>query len=111
MKFKIIHSTYYLFDSEVFLEPHYLRFRIRETPYLQVGDFSLTMLSQPVGQRVIQDEENNVMDFCLFEGLTNKLTIKAESIVNTKSYNPFDFILHPQSYNKLPFQYTNQQKK
>ena len=111
MKFKIIHSTDYIFDSEVFLEPQYLRFRIRETPYLQVEDFSLTIQPQPVGHRIIQDVENNVMGFCWFEGLTNKLTIKAESIVETNTYNPFNFILHPQNYNELPFQYTDQQEK
>lgn len=111
MKFKITHNTDYLFSSEVFLEPHYLRFRPRETPYLEIVDFSITMLSQPIGHRIIQDEESNVLDFCWFEGLTKKLTIKAESIVETKTYNPFDFILHPQNYNQLPFQYGEQQNK
>ena len=111
MTFKITHSTDYVFDSEVFLEPHYLRFRPRETPYLDVVDFSLSMQSEPVGHRVIQDEDNNVVDFCWFEGLTNRLTIKAETIVETKPFNPFSFILHPHKYNQLPFQYTEQQKK
>ena len=110
MKFKITHSTDYIFDAEVFLEPHYLRFRPRETPYLDIRDFSLTMLPQPAGIRVIQDEENNVLDFCWFEGLTNKLTIKAESLLETKDYNPFNFILHPKDYNQLPFEYNAQQK-
>jgi hypothetical protein len=56
-----------LFDSEVFLEPHYLRFRPKQTPYLDVTDFSITILSEPAGHKV-QDEENNVLDFCWFEG-------------------------------------------
>lgn len=111
MTFKIIHSTDYVFDSAVFIEPHYLRFRPRETPYLKVVDFSLTILSEPAGSRIIQDEDTNVVDFCWFEGVANQLTIKAESTVETTPYNPFDFILHPQRFNQLPFQYDEQQKK
>jgi hypothetical protein len=38
MKFNIT-TIVYLFDSEVFLEPHYLRFRPKQTPYLDVTDF------------------------------------------------------------------------
>ena len=111
MKFKITHSTEYLFDSEVFLEPHYLRFRPKKTPYVDIAYFSMAISLEPAGKRVIRDEENNLLDFCWFEGMTKKLAIKSESIVETKSYNPFDFILHPQSYNQLPFQYNEQQKK
>lgn len=111
MKIKIVHNTEYVFDSEVFLEPHYLRFRPRSTPYIDIEDFSLTILSEPVGHKVIRDEENNLVDFCWFEGMTTKLSIKSESIIKTKRYNPFSFILHPQSFNQLPFQYDEQQLK
>jgi hypothetical protein len=52
MKFNT-HNTVYLFDSEVFLEPiHYLRFRPKQTPYLDVMDFSITILSEPAGHKV-----------------------------------------------------------
>ncbi len=111
MKFKITHHTSYLFDSEVFLEPHYLRFRPRQTPYVDVTNFSMSILPKPAGHKVIRDEENNVVYFCWFEGMTNRLTIKAESILETKTYNPFEFILHPQNFNQLPFEYDELQKK
>jgi hypothetical protein len=51
---------------------------------LDVTDFSITILSEPAGHKVIQDEENNVLDFCWFEGMTTKLTITATSILETK---------------------------
>ena len=59
----------------------------------------------------MQDEENNVVDFCWFEGMTKKFTITSKSILETKTYNPFDFIIYPQRYNELPFQYDELQKK
>jgi hypothetical protein len=43
--------------------------------------------------------------------LTNKLSITAESILNIKPYNPFDFILNPQRFNELPFQYNELQRQ
>jgi len=110
MTFKITHHTEYLFDSEVFLEPHFLRFRPRQTSYLEVNDFSIAIQPNPTGHKVIQDEDNNVLDFCWFDGMTKKLSISASSILETKSYNPFDFILHPQVFNTLPFEYQSLQK-
>lgn len=111
MKFKITHNTIYLFNSEVFLEPHYLRFRPKQTAYVDVTDYSITILSEPVGHKVIQDEENNVVDFCWFEGMTNQLSITSTTILETKPFNPFDFLIYPLVFNQLPLQYDELQKK
>lgn len=109
MNFKIIHETQYLFDDEVFLEPHTLRFRPKQTPYIDVTSFSIGIESAPEGHSVIEDEEHNVIDFCWFGQLTNSLKISVESTVQTKVYNPFNFIVHPGSFNTVPFIYSDQQ--
>lgn len=111
MKFKITHHTDYVFDSEVFLEPHYLRFRPRPTPCIDLVDFSITILPQPEGHKTIRDEEHNVIDFCWFEGLTTTLRITTTSFLEVLPFNPFDFILYPEHYNQLPFEYDVLQKK
>jgi transglutaminase-like putative cysteine protease len=110
MKFKITHSTAYVFDSEVFLEPHYLRFRPKRTPYAEIVSHELEILPNPIGHRTACDEENNLVDLCWFEGMTEKLTLKAISIIETIPYNPFDFIIQPEQFNKLPFQYNKDQQ-
>jgi len=109
MNFKIIHETRYMFDSEVFLEPHFLRFRPKQTSYVDIGNVSIAIKSEPEGSRVIEDEEHNVIDFCWFEKLTSSLIIHVESNLQTKEYNPFDFIIHPDSFNTLPFVYSDHQ--
>jgi len=109
MKFKIIHETKYIFSEEVFLEPHFLRFRPKQTPFIDVSDFSLTLLPESHGHSVIEDEEHNVIDFCWFEPLCSSLTIHAESSLQTKPYNPFNFIVHPESFNTVPFVYSEHQ--
>ncbi len=111
MKFKITHHTDYLFDSEVFLEPHYLRFCPRPSSFGAVLNHTMSIFPNPSGSRIIQDEENNVVNFSWFTGLTKKLTIVTESFIETKPYNPFDFIIHPKIYNTFPFQYHQSQKK
>lgn len=111
MTFKITHSTDYLFDSEVFLEPHYFRFRPRPTSYLKVKEFSTIISPQPTGHKTIFDEEYNTVDFCWFQEMTTKLSIESISILEIKDYNPFDFIIHPQIYNQLPFEYEDLQKQ
>lgn len=109
MNFKIIHETTYLFSDEVFLEPHYLRFRPRQSPFIEVTDFSLTLKSEPQGRNVIEDEEHNAIDFCWFEELSDRLTIHAQSMLQTKEYNPFNFIIHPKSFYTIPFTYSDHQ--
>jgi transglutaminase-like putative cysteine protease len=111
MHFKIIHETTYLFNDSVFLEPHYLRFRPKQTSFINVSNFSLTLELEPEGHRVIEDEEHNVVDFYWFEKLTKGLTIKAESYLQTNTYNPFNFIIHPQQFNTLPFTYSEHQNQ
>jgi len=111
MNFKIIHETTYLFSDEVFLEPHTLRFRPKQTPYIDVSDFSIALKSEPEGHRVLEDEEHNVIDFCWFEKLTKSLTITAKSSMQVRDYNPFNFIVHPDSFNTIPFTYTKHQQQ
>ncbi|WP_179007221.1 transglutaminase family protein [Winogradskyella forsetii] len=111
MTFKITHQTDYVFDSEVFLEPHYLRFRPRQTAYLDVQDFDIEILPKPTGQKIILDEEQNVLNFCWFEGTTDTLNIIATTLLETKEFNPFEFLIYPLHYNQLPLQYEASHKK
>jgi|TARA_R110000868_G_scaffold41978_1_gene142480 transglutaminase-like putative cysteine protease len=111
INFKIIHETKYSFSEDVFLEPHYLRFRPKQTPFIDVTGFSITLKSEPEGHRVIEDEEHNVIDFCWFETLTKNFTIHVESNLQTKEYNPFNFIIHPDSFNTMPFTYSESQSQ
>ncbi|WP_405571155.1 transglutaminase N-terminal domain-containing protein [Winogradskyella sp. Asnod2-B02-A] len=111
MTFKIIHQTHYNFDSDVFLEPHYLRFRPQQSAYLNVKEVSITVSPQPKGHKVIQDEEQNIIDFCWFEGMTDELKITSTTLLETKAFNPFEFLVYPQKFNQLPFHYEDLHKK
>lgn len=111
MKFKIIHQTDYVFDSVVKLEPHYLRFRPRRSTSVNILDFSISVASKPAGHRRIRDEENNIIDFFWFEGITEQLSITSTTILETTPFNPFNFILYPKEFNQLPFEYAEPRKR
>ena len=108
MTFKIIHETSYLFSEEVFLEPHLLRFRPKQTPFLSLNSFAISLSGEPAGISTMEDAEQNIIDFCWFEALTNNLTIHAQSDITTTAFNPFNFIIYPESYNTIPFTYDEQ---
>ncbi|MGQ1785045.1 transglutaminase family protein [Saccharicrinis sp. GN24d3] len=105
MKFKIIHLSEYHFSSKVFLEPHYLRFKPKFTPHNIPDSFDLQISPEPSGISEHLDAENNLLHLCWFDGLVDKLRIKAESVVHTYENNPFGFILYPSSCFNLPFAY------
>lgn len=111
MTLKIRHQTDYVFDSDVFLEPHYLRFRPRPTACIAIVDFSIDIYPKPEGLESIRDEENNGVEFAWFEGMINTLSITSTSVLEIGAFNPFDFLIYPEQFNQLPFQYNDLQKK
>lgn len=106
MRFKIVHETEYEFSSEVFLEPHKFRFKPRMAPYIKLESFALDISSSPAGLSEQLDPEDNFIHFCWFEGMHKKIIIRAESVIKTQPYNPFNFLIFPPTVNQIPFVYS-----
>ncbi|RZS93806.1 transglutaminase family protein [Aquimarina brevivitae] len=111
MKFKITHQTDYTFDKAVMLNPHEFRFLQKSNSYMEVEQFTMVIDPLPKFHRVIQDVDHNTVDMCWFGEETKALRIHTTSILNIKAFNPFDFIIYPPSFSKLPFQYEPLQNK
>lgn len=107
MQIKIIHETEYDYAAQVFFEPHIFRFKPRTTPYAELSHFNLEVVPKPIGISEQTDAENNTVHFAWFEGMHRKMRIKATSILSAKSYNPFNFLVSPERFNQLPFNYGN----
>jgi transglutaminase-like putative cysteine protease len=65
----------------------------------------------PAGFSEFLDAENNLVHFCWFNNMHSKLTVKSSSVINISDFNPFNFIIYPLDYNKLPFNYDVQYRK
>lgn len=111
MKYIITHETEYKFSSDVFLEPHYLRFKPKITPYTELLSFNLQLSIAHAGLKEQVDAENNIIHLYWFEGLHPLLSIKSESVVLLQDHNPFDFLLYPSEFFKLPFTYSDKQRE
>ena len=105
MRLRINHETEYLFEKEVFFEPHYFRFKPGNNPNIEIESFHLEISPRPSGLITQIDAENNLNHFAWFEGLHKKLAIKAETTLHSQDYNPFNFIIFPSFYSKMPFSY------
>ena len=105
MVFEISHVTEYTYSDEVFFEPHFLRFKPKNTPYSYIKDFSIKIDPEPSGLSEQIDIENNHKLLCWIESTHYQLRITAKSFVEVREYNPFDFLVHPPEYLNIPFQY------
>ncbi len=111
MKYKIIHLTEYDYSSEVFLEPHYFRFKPKFTSYCTINSFTLDVKPGPAGMAEFFDVENNLVHLAWFEGVHRKLTIRTEALIEISEFNPFGFLIYPEDYTRLPFKYPEDVKK
>ncbi len=105
MQIKILHETLYKFSSAVFIEPHYLRFRPKNTHHNNLETFNISISPKPAGLSEQQDLEDNSAQFCWFDGLHSRLKISSESVIVTREHNPFNFLVYPPSAAVLPFSY------
>lgn len=111
MHFEISHTTEYNYSDEVFFEPHYFRFKPKSTSHMVLKDFNIQIEPEPSGLSEQTDAENNHNVFCWFDGTHQQLKIKSQSTVESQEYSPFNFLVHPSEYLRLPFEYKNKTKE
>ncbi|MCC7330012.1 MAG: transglutaminase family protein [Gammaproteobacteria bacterium] len=105
MRFQIVHTTRYLYQSEVFLEPHTLRLRPRCDTSQQLRHFSLSVEPRPLGQADSLDLDGNSQTLAWFGQLTSNLTVISRATVDTLRVNPFNFLVTAQPVLGLPAEY------
>jgi len=105
VRYIIEHDTIYEFSSKVYLEPHLLRFKPRNTPQLKVESFKLSLDPIPDGISESTDVENNFVHRCWFLGAHRQLKITSSLTVEIPEYNPFGFIIYPFENQELPVEY------
>lgn len=110
-KLKIIHETVYKFNSNVYIEPHYLRFQPRTTPYNKLESIDFKIFPTPSGLSGQSDAEDNLIHFCWFDGMYTQLDIRSESIVVLQEHDPLNFNLYPAECYDWPWQYGPQSQR
>jgi transglutaminase-like putative cysteine protease len=111
MLFEVTHVTNYQYSDEVFFEPHNFRFRPKNTTRSSLKNFDIQIEPKPAGLSEQTDVEGNYILHCWFDGTHDLLKITSRFSIEVDDYNPFDFLVHPPQYLKLPFEYEQKTKQ
>ncbi|GAB3273647.1 transglutaminase family protein [Larkinella harenae] len=111
MKLRVRHELRYDYSSAVILKPHTLYLYPRIYPHQRLTGYQLHIDPLP-DQRIMNvDIEGNVQQIVYFKGLAESLTIKADMEVESAPYNGYDFVLFPFETNRIPFNYSDADRK
>ena len=89
----ISHETRYSYSGDVMPGIHYLHFHPQLRSYIKLLDFNLQVLPAPDALTARTDPENNLYHQCWFSAPTRSMEIHADIRVETKTFNPFEFLI------------------
>ena len=102
MRFDVSHTTTYKYSRPVSLGPQTLRFRPRDGAGQRCVAHTLSIDPEPVGRTEDLDADGNPCEIVWFDGLTDRLTVRALLTVDVVRDNPFDFLVQAKT---LPVDY------
>lgn len=104
MTVSVTHSTVYLYQFPVRLEPHIFRLRPRTNGAQRLIDFDLQITPSPAGTTECLDQDGTLALNAWFEGQTQELRVQSRFTVELLRRNPFDYLLLGESLS-LPLWY------
>lgn len=105
MKLAIRHRVTYSYGTDVYLEPHTLRFWPRLGPSIRLIDLDISVKPAPSVRAENLDVEGNSVLQVWFDRVTASLTIESRVEVETLATDPFGFLADEPDA-KLPYVYT-----
>ncbi|MGH2717359.1 MAG: transglutaminase family protein [Actinomycetota bacterium] len=93
MLFEISHLTRFVYDAPVILEPLTVRLRPRSDLFQRLISFDLAANPAPEGSSDLMDAEGNAATQLWFLGSWSMLSLRATSVVETLSPNPFAYVV------------------
>lgn len=111
MLLKVEHQLCYHYSQAVFLTPHYIYLSPKPSANQEVKEHKIDI--QPTPNILINnmDVEGNIQHIAFINEPCEKLNIKSSFVVETKTFNSFDFIYFPFEAESLPFKYPPSEAK
>jgi len=94
---RVEHSLDYQYSRAVFCEPVTIRLRPRDDPFQTLRHWNCTIDPQPAGVSDFRDLDGNLIRKAWFEGLTGHLRIHSSIEVETRCFDPFQYLLSPEA--------------
>jgi transglutaminase-like putative cysteine protease len=92
MRISVQHSTQYVYESPVFLEPQTIRLRPRDDGAQRLLSYQLGISPAPAGRTDCLDQDGNVAVEAWFDRKLTEWRIDSQFEVETLRENPFDFV-------------------
>lgn len=105
MRISVTHRTRYLYNRNVYLEPHTFRFCPRSDGAQRLLSFEIQVEPRPRLMTQSLDAEGNTVATGWFDGETDSLSVSAGFEVETARENPYDFLLAEATAARLPARY------
>lgn len=103
--YRIRHTTRYDYSGEVRLDPHRVLLLPRSTAAVDVRAHEIRVDPAPSGQTITLGPAGNPGHTLWFTGITRKLHIICESVIEQRAFNPFNFVVYPVDCAYMPFHY------
>ncbi|MFC5411514.1 transglutaminase domain-containing protein [Larkinella bovis] len=111
MKLRVRHELRYAYSAAVSLEPHTLYLYPRIYPHQRLLDYQLFIDPVPGNLVMNVDVEGNVQQVIYINNQTDSLVVRAEMEVESDLYNAYDFVLFPFETQRIPFNYSEADRK
>jgi transglutaminase-like putative cysteine protease len=111
MKLHAQHELSYTYSNDVFLDPHTVYLSPKAYPHQRVIRHTVEL--DPLPSMLVKniDIEGNFQHVAFFRVKTNHLTIRSEIVIESDQFNVFDFVLFPFETERIPFTYSEAEKK
>ncbi|SEF79533.1 transglutaminase family protein [Marinobacterium lutimaris] len=108
-RYRIKHSTWYGFNGETSLDPHWLRIRPREDHDVRILSATLTLSPPASNVRWYRDVENNSVAVAEFDTPCNEFEILSEVELEHFDQHPLDFLVEDYAV-AYPFDYLEEDR-
>lgn len=105
MQLSIHHRLTYRYRQPIQLGPQRLQLYPRLSRWQSLSAFQLTIDPEPGGWHTHLDAEGNTAQWLYFQQATDRLAVALRLEVDSRPFNPFDFILFPFEATRLPLVY------
>jgi transglutaminase-like putative cysteine protease len=107
---RLEHTLHYTYSHPVFLSPHYLYLHPKTDLHQEMKSYELIIEPKPDLLFKNIDAEGNLQHIACVNHQCQEFIVKANFVIETNAYNPFDFIYVPFETAQLPFHYPEKDK-
>lgn len=111
MNLHVKHQLNYTYSEGVFLNPHTIYLSPKAYPHQRVISHAVQI--EPMPSMLVEniDVEGNHQHVAFFKEKTDKLTVSSEIVMESSPFNVFGFVLFPFDTERIPFSYSDSEKK